>query len=96
MEVKQLQELYSERSRFPRLKFLVLTQFSESPLAFPGRKEYEEFCQWIREQGRELDYLDLDNQLSEYLRVKYFEGKPRSFAVSVVKAVKFAAGSKKH
>lgn len=53
------------------------------------RKLYEEFCEWIRNRGQELDYVDLDNQLSEYLREKYFEGSPRSFAVSVVKAVKF-------
>ena len=58
------------------------------------RKLYEEFCEWIRHRGQELDYVDLDNQLSEYLREKYFEGTPRSFAVSVVKAVKFEAGNK--
>ena len=58
------------------------------------RKLYEEFCEWIRNRGQELDYVDLDNQLSEYLREKYFEGSPRSFAVSVVKAVKFEAGNK--
>eukprot|EP00435_Cladocopium_sp_Y103_P060099 s485_g21.t2 len=47
------------------------------------RKLYEEFCEWIRKGGQELDYVELDNQLSEYLREKYFEGTPRSFAVSV-------------
>ena len=58
------------------------------------RKLYEDFCEWIRNRGQELDYMDLDNQLSEYLREKYFEGSPRSFAVSVVKAVKFEAGNR--
>eukprot|EP00435_Cladocopium_sp_Y103_P059503 s485_g21.t1 len=43
------------------------------------QKLYEEFCEWIRKGGQELDYVELDNQLSEYLREKYFEGTPRKY-----------------
>ncbi|CAL1147537.1 unnamed protein product [Cladocopium goreaui] len=66
-----------------------LTRLETRAVEEDARKWYEEFCEWIRNRGQELDYVDLDNQLSEYLREKYFEGSPRSFAVSVVKAVKF-------
>ncbi|CAK8988020.1 unnamed protein product [Durusdinium trenchii] len=57
------------------------------------RHLFEDFCTWLRDQGQELNPTELDTQLSEYLRSKYFERKPRSFAVNVVKAVKFEVPS---
>ena len=34
------------------------------------RTLYDDFCVWLRAGDRELEYADLDNQLSEYLREK--------------------------
>lgn len=53
------------------------------------RQLFEEVTEWFRGRGEELIYAKLDDQLTEFLREKYFEGKLRSYAVNVIRAVKF-------
>eukprot|EP00439_Symbiodinium_sp_Y106_P081631 s207_g20.t1 len=53
------------------------------------RQLFEEVTEWFRGRGEELIYTQLDDQLAEFLREKYFEGKLRSYAVNVIRAVKF-------
>ena len=53
------------------------------------RQHFEEFTEWLSGQGEEMVYARLDDQLTEFLRKKYFEGKSRSYAVNTIRAVKF-------
>ena len=88
MEARGLFKSFQRCSKDTKLRLNAYLKDFESNERESERQLFEEFSEWKRLSKGE-GYENLDSELTEYLREKFFEKEARSFAVALVKAVKF-------